>query len=159
MKRIFGKFNIIDLLLVIIILIVIIGVVHKFSKSNTVVFSQTKNIQVTFFNEDVANYAIKSIKKGNVVKDRTSGAIIGKVTKVDIGPDIYYASDSEGKMKKSSKDGYNSVQITVLGKGVYSGNGVTFGNADFYINRQIDVFFGDSVLFTRISGINVIGEQ
>lgn len=156
--KILGKINVFDILIVLVIILAATGVYYKFSKSNNLIFNKTDNMQVAFFAEDVADFAAKSVKEGDIVKDRTSGVVIGTVKKVEIGSDIYYAADAEGNMVKSSKEGYSSVKVTVTGKGVYSGKGVTFGNADFYINRSIDVFFGDAVLLVKMCSIDAIGE-
>lgn len=155
--RLFGKFNILDIVVVLAILVVIAGVGYKFLKSNTPTpFRQADRIETSFFVEEVPDYAAAAIKAGDTVTDRVTGSAFGKVVSVDVQPSVSYAPDQEGHFVRTSKETYRSVRIVVQGEGIWSEKGVTFGNIDYYINKQQEYRFGNVAFFCRIQNMQVV---
>lgn len=155
--KLFGKISIVDILIVCVILAGIAGVYYKFGRSKTISpFVKPDRIEMTFFSEDLPAYVGASIKPGDTVKDRITGSSLGKVKEAVSGPNIFYAPNSQGQMIKSSKDGYISLKLVVEGNGVYSDNGVTFSNMDYYVNKWFEIRAGNASLYTRIMGIRKI---
>jgi hypothetical protein len=151
--KLFGKLSVIDILIILIILAGLAGAYYKFGKSGAV-FTKTEDIKISFFAEDIPEYAAKNIKQGDIVKDKVSGSVIGKVTSVEVGPDIFYMQNDQGKMVKSSKEGYNSVKINLTGKGTFSSNAVTFGTADMYVAKNSEIYFGNTTFFAKVFSIS-----
>lgn len=157
--KLFGKISIIDLLVVCLVLAAIAGAYYKFGKSNTIsLISKPDKIEMTFFTEDVPAYVGAAIKPGDTVKDRVVGAALGKVKEVIVGPDIIYSANDQGKVVKSSKEGYASLKLVIEGEGVYSNNGITFSNMDYYVNKWFEIRVGNASYYTRIQNIRKIEE-
>lgn len=155
--RLFGKISIVDILVICLILAGIAGAYYKFGKSNTVTpFSRPDKIEVVFFAEDIPEYAGIGIKPGDPAKDRQTNSVFGKVKEVTVGPDIVYFPNKDGQAVKSSKEGYISLTIVTEGEGVYSNNGISFSNMDYYVNKLIEVRFGNTAIYARIQSIRKI---
>lgn len=156
--RLFKKINLIDLLIILIVLAAGIFVFYKFGKANiTTVFEKKEPVILTFTVESVPDYTANAVKEGAVVTDKVSSAQLGKVTKAVVGPDISYAYDNSGRWVQSSKPGYASIELTVEGTGVFSGDGVVnIGNTKYYLNRDSNstgIYVGNVLLYTRIKDI------
>ena len=157
--KLFRRISIIDILIVCIILAGIAGAYYKFGRSKTLTsFTKPDRIETVFFAEDVAEYAGSIVKQGDLVKDRITGSIFGKVKEIAIGPNVYYAPNDKGQMVKSSKEGYISLKVVVEGDGIYSDNGITFGGMDYYVNKLLEVRAGNTAIYAKIQSIREIKE-
>ncbi len=155
--KLFGKINILDLVVVLAVLVVIAGAVWKFTKSNTpTVFTQADRIRTTFYVEELPDYAAAAVKVGAPVSDRTTGSKFGTVTSVETLPSVSYGIDADGNIVKSSKETFRSQKVMVEGTGIYSDNGVSFNSIDYYVNKQIEVRFGNVAVFTRIYSLEEV---
>lgn len=152
--RLFGKVSIIDLVIILIVVAAVAGIGYKYAKSQIISpLSKTQNFIMTFQEDERPEFAVNAIKAGDIVKDKLSGVVIGKVTKVEIGPSKSYGNDSQGKWVQSPKPGYVSYFITVKGSGLLAPSGVTIGGTEFCINKQDTTKFGNSLLYPRITSI------
>lgn len=148
--KFFGKISFIDILIVIVIVGAAIGLYYKFTKTHN--SQDLIKIQFTLYSESVPEYAVKSIEVGDVVKDLQQNRIIGKVTSIKISSAVTFNANSTGKVVKSSKPGYVSVQITVEGNAVYSETGFTIiKGVNYYINRSLNLAFGQSQINASIT--------
>jgi len=158
--KLFGKISVVDILVVVIIIAVAAGLYYKFGKSGTVTpFTKTSTVQLSIYMETVNDYVIKSIKVGDVVKDRVQNITLGKVVDVKVEPDMTYAINDKSLVVPFSRKGYSSATITFEGQGIYSSSGVIFGGIDYYINKNgTEWRVGNSFCFARISDIKLIKE-
>lgn len=152
--RLFGKINLLDILIVVIIIGVIVAVAYKLNNSKVITpFTQKDNVTTVFVVDEVLDEVAKTLNVGESVKDRVTGAPFGVVKALEVNPSISYASNYEGKIIKSTREGYKSVVITVEGPGVYSNSGVTFGNNDYYINKSLEIRVDNTSLYVRIQNM------
>lgn len=155
--KLFGKINVLDLVVVLAILAVIVGVAYKFTKSNTPsVFRQNDKVEVTFYVDEIPDFAAEAVKVGVPVTDRTTGSRFGVVKSVDTQAAVTYAPSSTGAIVKSSKETFRSQKVVVEGEGLYSDNGVSYNSIDYYINKQLEVRFGNVAVWTRIYDLKVL---
>lgn len=156
--KLFGKISIVDILVVLLIIAIGAGLYYKFGRTGTVTpFTKTDTIQMSVYLESVQDYVVKSIKKGDVVKDRVQNVELGRVVDIKVGPDISYFINDKGLVIKGSREGYSSVTITFEGKGIYSPTGATFGGVEYYINKnQTEWRIGNTSNFGKISDIKLI---
>lgn len=152
--RLFGKISIVDILIVVIIVAAAAGVYYKFGRSKTnTLFTKTDKVQISFYVESISEYAIKCIKVGDPIVDRLQNTPLGKITAIQVGPDITFNPDSSGHVVSSSKPGYVSVTITAEGQSIYSSSGITVNGVDYYVYKQFELRTGISDLWVRVSGI------
>lgn len=157
--RLFGKISIIDILVVFIVVAAIGGAYYKFGKSKTLTpFTKPDKVEIVFFAEDIPEYAGTGIRPGDLANDRVTNSVFGKVTDVAVGPDVFYSPNKDGQMIKSSKDGYISLTVVVEGTGKFTNSGVSFSNMDYYVNKQLEVRFGNTAMYAKIKSIKKIEE-
>lgn len=136
--KLFGKISVVDILIIVIIIGALAGVAYKLKKSNVVTpLATTSTIQTVLYTDATTESSAKAIKEGDTVKDKVTGAELGKVVKIETGPSVIYGIDSAGKVVASEKPGYVSLKITVQGKGNYDSMGATFGSSNYYINKNM----------------------
>ena len=157
--KLFGKVSIIDLLIVLIIAAGIAGVGYKFTKSgNATPFTKQDNIVIKFYHYEQQDFAARSVKVGDSVKDAKTGAYFGKVTKVEVDKSKSTAPDDKGQYQVSAREGWASVLITVEGSGIYrdgvNGQGVSFGGTDYFVNSSTQLKAGNADLWTFIYSID-----
>ncbi len=93
-----GKFNIIDLVVVLVILVLIVGAVYKFrglGKTSKTVNMETVTYEMTV--ESLRNYAFDNLQVGDTVFDYTSGNAIGTITNIEWkdATDPFYTIDGQ----------------------------------------------------------------
>lgn len=157
--KLFGKINLLDLLIVVILIGVGFVVFYKMNNSNVInPFIQKDKITTVFVLDEVLEPVALSIKEGEPVTDRVTGALMGRVVSVQIDPSIAFEANDEGEMVKSSKEGYSSLKITVEGEGIYTETRVVFENNDYFINKSMEIRVGNTALYPRIEAITKAGE-
>jgi hypothetical protein len=155
--KLFGKINVLDLVVILAVLVVIAGVAYKFTKSNTPsVFRQNDKVEITFYVEELPDYAADAVEVGAPVTDRTTGSKFGVVKSVDTQPSVSYAPNSAGEIVKSTKETFRSQKVVVAGEGLFSDNGVTYNSIDYYVNKQLEVRFGNVAVWTRVYDVQVV---
>jgi len=153
--KLFGKVSIVDALIVVVVLAAVFVVGYRFTKTKTVSpFVKTSAIEMQFLAEEAPDYAAKAIKVGDAVTDFEKGSAFGKVSEVKVDKSLSYGTASDGKIVSTSKQGYASVKVVTEGQGVYSGQGVTIDNTDYYIGRSIILRAGKSVIYARVCDIS-----
>ncbi len=135
--KLFGRFNIADIAMVIIVLFILVGLIYKFNSDNpNSPLKSSDNIRTTFYVESLSDSY--PIENGDVVKDRNTNAVFGTVCDVKLEDSIDYGFNSEGMSTVSSKPYYNAVTITVEGIGNISDTGVFFNNTEYYLNNNLE---------------------
>jgi hypothetical protein len=162
--KLFGKISIVDILIVVVVLGAIVGVGYKLKKSNIGIgnaVAKKDNIEISFYADEVPEYAAKAVSNGDLAKDFERNVEFGNVTNVELGKSISWAANEKGEMVPSSKSGFSSIKIAVEGPGVFrdgkSASGVTFGSADYYTGRTIFLLVGNSTYQCRIYDIKKKG--
>ena len=93
-----GKFNILDLAVVVIILVLIFGAVYKFrglDKTSKSASMETVTYEMTV--ESLRSYAFDNLQVGDTVFDYTSGNAIGTITNIEWkdATDPFYTTDGQ----------------------------------------------------------------
>ena len=152
--RAFRKINVIDLVILLILLAAGIFVINKFTKARVLSpFAQQDKVIITFYSESLPEFAVDAMKQGDVVQDKTTTAVFGRVVDIHKGPDIHFRPDQNGNITQTSKEGYCSVLLTVEGEGIVGDRGTTFGNNDYYVYKYVEIKVGNSFAYTRIRSI------
>lgn len=160
--RKFRKINIIDLLIIFIIIAAGLFVFNKFGKARVLTpFKEQDKMRITFWSESLPEYAVDAIRTGDVVQDKITTAVFGKVIKTEKGRDIDFRPGVNGEIVKSSKEGYCSLLLTVEGEGVDTPTGTTFGNNDYFIYKYVEIKIGKTFAYARIKSIDKVagGEE
>jgi len=155
--KLFGKINVIDLLVALVIIAAIAGVSVKYmqSKANVGVDS-SKTIEISFYQEDAPAFAASAVKIGDTVKDAMQNNILGKVSDVKVDKSVFFGVDNNGKYVASPREGYSSVTITSEVKGIVKpGGGTTINNYEYFIGKQLEVRAGSAVFWARVYDVKI----
>ena len=153
--RLFGKVNIVDLIIVIIVLAaaVFIGM-RLFGPESEI--ANTQNVRITMFCEETPDFVADQLEAGSEAWDAENQVTLGTLVDWTLGDSKSAVTDETGKVVEISRSGYNSVRLTVEGEGVVSYHGVTIGNTLYANGQSASVYFGDCKLFLDIADIEVI---
>lgn len=154
-KKIFGKLNWVDLIIVVAVIAAVVIVGVKFLKPTV---SETKDtstkMELTLFVEETPEYAASVIKEGDRVYDETMNCVLGTVKSVEIGESYTYAANADGQIVRSGKPGYNSVRIVSEVNAQKYENGVIVGVTRYGVGHTFTFYAGQAKLYGKLAGIN-----
>ena len=133
--RLFGKVNIVDLLIVIIILAAGAFLGMKLLGPDSAV-ANTQKVRVTLYCEN------------NVT--------LGYLTDWRTGDSKSAVTDVTGKVVEITREDYCSATLVCEGEGVMGTHGVTIGGTLYGAGQSMSVYFNDCKLFLRVQSIEVI---
>lgn len=153
------RFTVIDFLIVMVVIISIVGIGRKFTKAkvSTPFAAKTEKVQISYFVEEIPEYAAKAIEIGSPVRESIQNSNFGKVSDIVIEESISWSRAEDGSYVASSKEGYSSLLITMDGEGIIGSNGVTLDKSVYYIGQTLTIYAGNSILQNgRIADIKTI---
>lgn len=156
------KFNIIDAIVVIVILALLCFVGYKlvFGGDTALSPDETVTYVVTYWCDEVPEYAVKAIEMGAPLTDDAANLDLGKVTKIEISDSTSYATDAQGVIHLTTKPLYHTVKlesvVEIPKKLADFKYGIkTEGNAIFGVGHTLTFRAGKAKLYGRVSGIEV----
>ena len=138
--RLFGKVNIVDLLIVIIILAAAAFLGYKLLGPQSTA-ANTQKVLVTLYCEETPNYVADQLEEGADWRTGDSKSAVTDVT---------------GKVVEITREDYCSVTLNCEGEGVVGTHGVTIGGTLYGAGQSMSVYFNDCKLFLRVQSIEVI---
>ena len=153
--RLFGKVNIVDLIIVIIIVAAAAFVGMKFFGPKSQV-ANTENVRITMFCDESPVYVVDQLEAGSEVWDSSNQVVLGTLKEWTTGDSMSPVTDAEGNVVEISREGYHSVRLVCEGTGIVSDHGVTIGGVLYGNGQSASVYFGDCKLFLDIADIEVI---
>jgi len=157
--RLFGKVSIIDVLAIALVIAVAVFVGVKFKKSNTgSPFVQKEDkIQIVYQIDELRDFVADELKIGDPARESVHKASFGNVVDIKREKSISWVRTDQGKIIKSSKEGYSCVYITMEGTGTYGNNGVTIGSGEYFIGQSIVLNIGKTQIYGKIYDMKKIG--
>lgn len=156
--KLFGKVNLIDLIIVLILASLAVFAVLKFATPGDT-NSEAAQIKLTLFCEETPDYVTEYIEQGAPVYDSKEGVTIGTIESFETGDPIGYETkeDESDKVEyQVSRDGYSSVTLIVDATGVSGVNGVTVNGVLYGVGHTMTVYAGEAKLYLRVKGIEVL---
>lgn len=139
--KIKGKFNIIDLLAILLVIAVVIGLAVRFSSSVTTAVKSDEEFVYTIKVEGVRQYTIDALKKGGKVTDKKSTMDLGEILSVETEPAEQQVERADGKITRTSlPDRYTAI-VTVQTRGKESENSyITADSNELSVGRVTDLY-------------------
>ncbi len=153
--RLFGKVNIVDLLIVIIILAAAAFIGMKFFGPDSTA-ANTQNVRITMFCEESPTFVVDQLEAGCEAWDSSNQVTLGTLVDWTTGDSMSAITDANGEVVEIAREGYRSVRLVCEGTGTVSSHGVTIGGVLYGVGQSASVYFGDCKLFLDIAGIEVI---
>ncbi len=154
-SRVFGKINIIDLLVIVVALAAVLYFGVKIITPKVATVTAQDELVIKLYGEFSPSYVVEAIKVGDKVEDEGLHIDFGTITDIETYDGYLLTSDAEGKQHKATVEGYNSYTITTEAKGqlIEDGAGGFKINGNTYvIGHGFTVRAGRTKLFLRLAG-------
>ena len=130
--RIFGKVNVVDILVLLVIIAIVVFAVVRLTGSG----SETVPLRVTFTVEEVRQATVDALQVKGTVRDE-GGTVLGKVVEVTASPALEEFLTPEGQLKAFESPIFKDVDIVVRGEGRVSGSTVRIGSIPLRVGRKV----------------------
>ena len=139
--KIFGKFNVIDLCVVVIVLILAAGTYYKFGvMDKTSTAAAMEPVTYTVKINKIRDYVFNNVKEGDTLYDKTSGNAIGTITKIESQQAKDYVTVENGQVKQAPVENRVDVTFTVEAEAVVNDSG-------YFVNRTYELLKGSKKKF------------
>ena len=151
--RLFGKFNFLDLLLV----LILIGAAAFVLSRGTAILPGTgpeSSYTMRFFVPLTYDFVVEHVSVGDAVSDHNRGVSFGTITHIDYSYGLEWNPNSDGVLVASHYQGQYWMEITTvvtLPAGALN-NGLHIQGNRFGIGQTVVIRAGDSLISLRISG-------
>lgn len=151
------RFNLVDIIIVLVV-VALIGIVGMKFFSGNGGKDEMKKWKVSFFCEDVPTVAAEVIEKGDIISDDDKKVELGVVETVELGPSRNYVPTANGELKLTSKEDANSVEVVALVTAKEFEHGFIVGAARYGVGHSLVLKVGKTMVTGRVSGIEKIAE-
>jgi len=156
----FGKINVIDLVIILAVVLIAVFLVLKFSDGGSTVVGQAApndHVRITFYQEECADFIVAQTKVGDSVYDGNNGNYIGKVSEVVTDAESKtYVTDEDGNMHIAPKEGYCAVYISVDVLGTMTDRGVVVESFNYGVGHTLVLHAGLGKYYLRVYDIQPI---
>lgn len=151
------KFNIIDVIFVLVILIGIIFIVLRMAGAKTPIadekIDKIGTYFVTFTSPELADYVSRRIELGDKLTSDDGSIDLGTVTNIQLEDSVVYNADDSGQLVASSKPGYHTLYLTGKVKASDNGYGITVDGTKFGVGHSMVVRAGDAKMYLVVYDI------
>lgn len=155
-KKLFGKLNIIDLIIIAVVIIMLIaGALFLTKKDET---ASTQTLVMKYYIEEVSDFVIDDVVEGASLLDAEKSVDLGFVTDVDIR-DSYTAIESPSQVTAGTKEGYKSAIITGEVAGQKNALGAIIGGQQYGVGHSFTLRAGNAKMYLRVYDISIKDEN
>jgi len=134
--RIFGKVNIVDLVVLLVIAAVVVFAVVRMTGDS----SETIPVSVTYAVEEVRQATVDALTDAvdieAVVRD-DGGTVLGTVVAVSPTPSLEEHLMPDGELKVHESSVFNDIEIVLLGDGTVSNSTIRIGNVPMRVGKKV----------------------
>jgi len=134
--RLFGKVNIVDLIVVIVIVAVIVFAAMRLTGGEN---AQTVPVKVTFIASKIDRVLVPGLQAKGQVTD-VAGNVIGRVESVAVTPTMQEAVTADGQVKTYASTLYDDVTFVVTGQGSVFESTVHIGTVSARVGSAVKLF-------------------
>jgi Domain of unknown function (DUF4330) len=134
--RLFGKVNIVDLVVLLVIVAVVVFAAVRFTGGGSV---ETVPVKVSFVASQVDQAFVPGMQTKGTVRDM-GGSVIGVVQSVQVAPSMEEFLTTEGEFKTFASATHSDLTYVVLGEGTVSDSTVHIGRLAARVGAQVKLF-------------------
>ena len=153
--KLFGKINLIDLLIVLVLIALAAFVALKVVDKSDEGAALTQ-VRISFFGEETPDYVANVLENGTTILDSKENITLGTIEDFEIGAPLGYDTNANGEVQQVIRQGYNSVSITAVGTGELTEHGVTIDGVLYGVGHTLTIYAGKAKLYLKVSGIEAI---
>lgn len=152
------KFNVIDVIIVVLILCVAVFAVLKFSDGGLNDATSLDKVVIRYYLEECPDYVIDATQVGDPVYDGSSEQSMGTVTAVETGDPVGYVEMEDGTFAPIVREGYSSVLITTETEGTWSAHGVVVGGTIYAPGHSLVIYAGQGKYYLKVHSVELLGD-
>lgn len=138
--KIKGKFNIIDLLVVILIIAVIAGIAVRYGSSVTTAVKSDEEFEYVVKVESVRDFTIDALEKKGKVTDKKSTLDLGEIVNVEYEPTKYQSTTASGEIIFPVQPERYTAYVTIRTKGKESDNSYIMADSnELSVGRNTEI--------------------
>ncbi len=153
--KLFGKINIIDLVVIIILVaaVAVVGV-SKFRSDN--ISSSVKTLVVSYYAEEIKDAAAQKIAVGDSVFDEACSKDLGIVcAEPEISESISYIVNTDNEYIRSARPGYSSIIIQAELTVELTDYGFVIDDMTYGVGHTLSLLAGDTRFSARVYDIKI----
>jgi len=151
--RIFGKVNIVDIIVLLVIVAVIVFAVMRLTGES----AESRPVKVVYTVEEVRSVTVDQIvaqlDTNSTVTDE-SGTVLGRMTDVEVTPTEEEHLTSDDQLEKFESPIFSDVNVTVEGKGTLSNGTVRMGSVPMRVGKRVTLIGPGFEVLTVITGVS-----
>lgn len=146
------KFNIVDAIIAVAIIAVIVFLGIKLWPGEDAPIAEV-TAQITFYCEEVPDFAAKIIKEGDTASDQAKNISFGKITKITSENALIYTTDANGARMPYVKENVKNIKITSEVKASEFIHGIIIEGAKYSVGHSLTLYAGKTKIPAVISAI------
>lgn len=136
-----GKFNVIDLLVIILAVVVVIGIFMRFGSNITTAVKSDEEFIYTIRIENVKSYTVDALKMGGKVTDKNSNMDLGEILDVSVENAKKQEECADGRVVNALQPERYTATVTVKTHGKESDNSyITADSNELSVGRKSDFY-------------------
>jgi hypothetical protein len=152
--RLFGKINIIDLVIVLIILGVVAGSLYKLQLFGRHT-SDERPVTVTLYLKEVSPETVDALQEGDILTESTENLPLGKVIKKEVRKALKEAPTADGRLVAADSPTKFDVYLTTEGNLRVTGDQVLVGRRDIKVGLNLNIKSPRAVCFPTVLAYEV----
>lgn len=135
--RLFGKINILDIIILTIIIALTFGGIYKIMYVNTNTSMESKSIKVKLLVKEREKISLDKIKVEDVLKEYDTGFVFGKISDVKVEPATKEIETINGEIKRAEIPEKYDLYITTEANAMITENAIVSGNKELRVGNTI----------------------
>ena len=153
---IFGKINIMDVLIVVLVICAVAFVATRFLGIGESEFARAQTVHITFFGTSSPDFVSPNTNIGDSVWEDHINQHIGRVVSIETGDSIEFEMGIDNRLHQVARDWHESVFITVEARGVVGDNGIVLGGTIFSPGHSTVIYAGWGKYFVRVYSLEIV---
>jgi hypothetical protein len=147
--RIFGKINIVDLLVLVIIVAIVAFAGVRFSGGGT---AETVPVKVTLVDSSVDKALVAGMQNKGTLRDG-GGNVIGQVESIQVAPSMQEMLTNDGQYKSFASSSKSDVTFVVKANGTVSESTVHIGSLAVRVGEEVRIVGPGYEAQTRVANV------
>lgn len=135
--KIFGKFNILDLFIIVMIIVLGIGGFYKIRKTNPTDIIIPKPVELKISVIEREKFGIDMMEEGDILKEYDTGTVLGEIKKIEVNPATAEVTNADGEIKIAEIPDRYDLLITIDGKAIITENSIISGKSELRIGSKL----------------------
>ena len=140
-----GKFNIIDILVIVLIIAVIAGIALRYGSKITTAVKSDEEFSYVVRVQSVREYTIDALKEtmktASKLSDKKGTVDLGKIVNIDVKPATVISEKADGTIVEAPQDGRYTAYVTIETRGKEPDNSyITADSNELSVGRSTEIF-------------------